>query len=568
MTTLRDSGVTDIVVSPGSRSTPFVAAAAHVGLHCHTIVDERAAGFFALGRAKVSGTPVALLCTSGSAGCHYFPAIVEASHSFTPLIAITADRPSELHGCDAPQAMNQTRLYGDHVRASIDLGAPHEGDLAMRSVQRKAIQAVTSALTPTPGPVHINAPARKPLEPSDDAEPVEGHSPTIHTPVSKVSDAGISELAGACASHRRGVIIAGPAPIDQRSLRERVAALSAATGYPVLAEATSQLRLVGRTETTTTCDGFAQLLSSTAFVDAHRADVVIQIGATPAGWELNRYVNSCDHAQRYVLAAHGWPDPTSSATALLFGDIGDALERLTGKLGNVKPDDDWAQAFRDGSELAWRCSETVLGEQRDQVGEDQIMRAVVGNAPNGCLLALANSLPVRTVDWFCPGTASDLDVTHQRGLNGIDGLIAGAAGAASARTGPTLLVLGDVSFAHDVGGLAAARSLETPLAIVVVDNRGGHIFDYLPIADRAELAAEYQAHWLAEQSLDICSVATSYGLAAVTVSSAGALSDALTAALSHNGCTVIHAPVAPTSAKQSKQRVTDDIDRQWPRVTS
>jgi len=542
------------------RSTPLVAAASRTGLRCFTVIDERAAGFFALGRARVSGAPIALLCTSGSAGCHYYPAVVEAAAARVPLVVLTADRPAELHGCGAPQTIDQTRLFGDHVRVAIELGCAHDSELAMRAVQRKATQAVAAALGPLPGPVHINAPARKPLEPDDDAPRPVRHTPRLFAPVARASDAAIAELAAVCRRGRRGVIIAGPAPVAFAADRAAVTALGAATGYPILAEATSQLRLVADTGA---CDGFAPLLGSAAFCAEHRPDVILQLGNPPAGWELSRYMADSTMADRYIIADHGWPDPHSDAAGLVLGDVRDTVDRLTEALAGTARDDAWTAGFATGSTLAWRCVEAELGRDGGTLGEDQAMRAVVGALPDGCLLALANSLPVRSVDWFCPRPGATVRVTHQRGANGIDGTIAGAVGAASAQDGPTALILGDVSFAHDAGALALARGVNTPLAIVVIDNGGGRIFDYLPIAGRTELAEDYRRHWLTPPGLEPTAIATGFGLATARVDSVGQLRDAVDTALATAGCTIIHATVEPTSGKQTKQRIIAALDRQW-----
>ncbi len=246
------AGVEDVIVSPGSRSTPFVLAAAeHPALRCHDIVDERSAAFYALGRARATGRPSLLLCTSGSAPAHYFPAVIEASAAFVPLLVLSADRPFELHGCGASQTVDQLRLYGDHVRWFVDLGAPEPGEAALLSLRRAAVRAVAESLGPTPGPVHVNARARKPLEPSAEAlaaQTLRGEWP----PVTRVlptrtlpSDEAVEALGRACLEARDGVIVCGPASVGEREAGGAIRDLARRTGFALLSEATSQVRFVG-----------------------------------------------------------------------------------------------------------------------------------------------------------------------------------------------------------------------------------------------------------------------------------------------------------------------------------
>ncbi|MEM9493265.1 MAG: 2-succinyl-5-enolpyruvyl-6-hydroxy-3-cyclohexene-1-carboxylic-acid synthase [Myxococcota bacterium] len=252
MASLRRAGVCDAIISPGSRSTPWVLAAEHAGLRTHTVIDERSAGFFALGQARMTAVPPLLLCTSGSAGAHYYPAIIEAAQSFVPLLVMTADRPSELHGCAAPQTIDQTRLFGDFVRQFCDLGPAESSAAAMHALARKAVQAVVMAGGPRPGPVHINAPARKPLEPAAPGSAVDiavtqrgdeiaaGLVTQIVAAEARVSESAIARLARACAAAQRGLLVAGPMPrrppADSRALAMAARDLARAAGFPILAE--------------------------------------------------------------------------------------------------------------------------------------------------------------------------------------------------------------------------------------------------------------------------------------------------------------------------------------------
>ncbi|MCE9576382.1 MAG: 2-succinyl-5-enolpyruvyl-6-hydroxy-3-cyclohexene-1-carboxylic-acid synthase, partial [Deltaproteobacteria bacterium] len=292
---LADGGVEFVVVSPGSRSTPLaIALARNSRLAIEVVIDERAAAFVALGRARASGRPTALVCTSGTAAAHYFPAIIEAGQADIPLIALTADRPPELQDAGAPQTIDQRKLFGDHVRGFAELGAPGGGALGLRAARRAIAQAVQLARGPRPGPVHVNVPLRKPLEPAAPATDEEralaevamelaAHPLIAPAPRTIASDAAIAAIIRAIAGAPRGLIVAGPAAVDRD--REAAFALARATGFPLLAEATSQLRF-GRPDDVVACDAFDLVLAARKTDPALVPDLIVQLGGEPTagGW--------------------------------------------------------------------------------------------------------------------------------------------------------------------------------------------------------------------------------------------------------------------------------------------
>jgi 2-succinyl-5-enolpyruvyl-6-hydroxy-3-cyclohexene-1-carboxylate synthase len=605
---LHRAGITDVVVSPGSRSTPIVFAAEFLGLRCHTIIDERSAGFFALGRARATGAPTALVCTSGTAGAHYYPAIIEAAYAHVPLVVITADRPPELQGCAAPQTIDQSALFGRMVRHFVDLGPPEAERLRLRALRRKAIQAVALARGPVPGPVHVNVPARKPLEPAPPRTPADlavaergdavciEPAPQVFTGPPRAPDAALDALAGACVAAQRGLIACGPMPPHLRDLGRTVGALARATGFPLLAEAASQVRSgigsgpgasAGPEQAGLLCDGFDALLASARFRARTRPDLILQIGPPLTSSHLPSLMSENPGAVHCVIAPWGWNDPDSSAGFLVVADVIDTIERLVARIearsrgaghsvqavqavqnGPPAQSDPaaraaraaWARRFAAGNALVWQAVDQVVAGPEPAPGaamrEGQAMRAALAAVPAGALLALGNSLPIRTVDTYCRARPDGPAVLSQRGANGIDGLISSAAGAASATNRPVALILGDVSFAHDLGGLAAARLVGTraPLAVIVIDNQGGRIFEQLPIADRA--GSLFRAHWLTPPACDVQAAAAVFGHSYVRAEHAAALSDAVAAALRPGaGCTVIHAVVAPESATADARRI-------------
>lgn len=552
---LRDAGVTDVVVSPGSRSTPLAAAIAGLPIRVHAIVDERAAGFFALGAARTGGGPAALVCTSGTAPAHYLPAVIEASMSGVPLVIVSADRPPELQGAGASQTIDQTKLFGGFVRRFDDLGAPDGSALALRAVRRKIGQAVAAARGPMPGPVHINVPLRKPLEPAapstvDErnaaaevkrlrATPIAATTATVRVP-----DDALVRVAAAIAGTTRGVLLATAGPVSRRDARDAAFALTTRAGWPILAEAGSQLRFAPRDAHVTTID-HAGLAASAELAP----EVIVQIGGEPVamGWSA-----ITAGARRFIIAEHGYPDGDSSAEAVLIGDVADTLERITTML-SMPPrppraglPSAYARAWRDADRAAASAMAVALATHAAAhtglAAEHAMVGAAIAAVRDGGTLVLGNSLPVRVADEIAAG-GRDLTVLTQRGAAGIDGLIAGAAGAA-ARGGPTVLVLGDVSFAHDVGALACARGL--PLAIVVIDNGGGRIFDQLPVVSSDLPAGAFERLWRTPPALDPVAAARAFGIDAALVRDPDELAAAIRRA--DAGPIVIHAPVAPESA--------------------
>ncbi|MBX3156618.1 MAG: 2-succinyl-5-enolpyruvyl-6-hydroxy-3-cyclohexene-1-carboxylic-acid synthase [Deltaproteobacteria bacterium] len=569
--TLADAGVATVVISPGSRSTPLTAAFhAEPGLELATIIDERAAAFYALGAARATGRPAAMVCTSGTAAAHYLPALVEASLAGVPLLAITADRPPELHACGASQTIDQVGIYGGFVRGAFDLGAPVASDLALRALRRKVIQAVTLARGPHAGPVHLEVPLRKPLEPAAPATDDERAlarfavelrsampTPLAAAPRALPDPAAIAQLAADLAREPHGAIVAGAMPASFAGARELVLALAARTGYPILAEAGSQLRFGPRPADVTFVDRF-DLIPTAALPEPR---VILQLGAEPVAAAWPAWLARIGHARR-VLAGPVWHDPDSSAHAVVLGDVELALRAVDAQLRECSDPaarTAWAARWRDLDDTAAAAVERALAEHPRS--ETAAIRAALHALPVGAALQIGNSLPIRVVDHASGGASPARAVLTQRGAAGIDGLIASAAGATVAGT-PTLVVLGDVSFAHDLGGLLAARAARAPLAILVVDNGGGQIFSGLPVAGAQLGEAAFAQHWLTPPAVDARAVAAALGARVIHAPSPAAVAAGVAAALAGPaGATVIHAEVSTSGARDVRRAAITGGDR-------
>ncbi|MFH1681081.1 MAG: 2-succinyl-5-enolpyruvyl-6-hydroxy-3-cyclohexene-1-carboxylic-acid synthase, partial [Candidatus Eisenbacteria bacterium] len=557
---LARAGIREAVVSPGSRSTSIVlAAAAEERLHVHSILDERSAAFFALGEAKVSGRPVLLVCTSGTAGAHYLPAVIEAGCSYAPLVVVTADRPPELHGNAAPQTIDQVRLFGSHARAYFELGLPDGSEEALRGLRRKAAQAVLASLHPVPGAVHMNAWFRKPLEPQEANEEDERLRrrigrvrsepfPALHPPLIAPDPGGIDDLADFCRQFRRGLIVCGPGPVAQASARRAIEELAETTRFPILAEGASQFRFTGLANPLR-CDAFDAFLRSPAFVERHAPQVIVQIGHPPTSKAWERFLRAAPACARAIVAPYGWNDPQNSAGSILIGPVEEtagALRDALMDMGPLRPTK-WTEEFGAADGIAWSV---VEDETRKNHGfsKGAIARTIVSSIPRGSLLAVGNSLAIREVDNYCPGWMTDALVWSQKGTNGIDGLVSGAAGAASVFGGPVTLYLGDLAFLHDLYGLATTRDLDVPFVVVVAQNDGGRIFEQLPIAGCPDVGPEILSLWTTPHGLDFAHAALLFNVDYRRVDSEGSLREALAEAYARKGATLIEAVVPPSGA--------------------
>lgn len=566
---LADAGLERIIVSPGSRSTPFVWAALECArIHCEHVIDERCAAFHAVGWAKMTGKPAGVLCTSGSAAANYFPAVVEASLSHTPLLVLTADRPFELMDCGASQTMDQVKLYGDYVRHFVDVGMPDESTASLQALRRVAAQSIALAMGDRPGPVHLNLRARKPLEPREPTSTaarelrdrvdrvLQNPPPTAARPRRVPDPAAIADVAAHCVRAHRGIIVCGPMYPAQRPDPALVARVVKATGFPIFAEASSGLRFDSPVSDPFIADAFGALLTCDSFRRRAAPEVVLQLGAAAicASWET--LLQAHPPAARFVFAEHGWPDPTSTARAIVYGDVNASLTALCDALDPAATNrtGTYAADLREANQLAWK----VVEDELDARGftEGAAVRVVIDHLPKGSLLCLGNSLPVREADTFSRARAGGVTVWSQRGASGIDGLISGAAGAAKAFRGPCTLLIGDVSFLHDLGGLQLARHRDEPFVIVVLNNDGGRIFEQLPIAARTDLQAGALEFWTTPHGLGFEHAARLFHLPYAPIVSANDLVDALRSAYATSGCSVIEIRLEPGSARDDENRLT------------
>jgi 2-succinyl-5-enolpyruvyl-6-hydroxy-3-cyclohexene-1-carboxylate synthase len=506
-------GLQDVCLAPGSRSTPLVfafAQQANLRLHIHS--DERSAAYFALGLARTSQRPVALICTSGTAAANFFPAIVEANYSEIPLIVLTADRPAEARESGANQTIDQIKLYGNHVRWFVDVAPPEANarPLLLRYLQTLAARAWFSAQAPLPGPVHLNFPFRKPLEPT----PVAGDLPdgaigptkaipTLRLPRLAPDPEAVEALSQRLLSAPSGLIVCGPR-CPQGDFPALITRLAGILRYPILADALSGVRFGPHTDEHIL--GLYDLYLSKT--DVPRPDLILRFGDVPTSTLLGDYLEKmADVPQiaisetgrwrddRFVVSEMIWADPLAVCRAL--------LERLAPAAGGRESDslEQWIRLER-------ASRQRVAAIRNEAAFEAGILLDVLDQLAEGSSLYVANSLPVRHLDQFVPPQKKTVHVFANRGASGIDGTLSSALGAAVAHPG-LVFVSGDTSFYHDMNGLLALRRERIRATIVVINNDGGGIFHRLPVA---QFDPPFREAFLAPHSLTFEHAAALYGL--------------------------------------------------------
>ena len=511
------AGVRDVVVCPGSRSTPLaLALRAEPAIRTWLHLDERAGAYLALGIARAARRPSAILGTSGTAVVNMAPAVVEARHGRVPLVVLTADRPPELRDRGAPQTIDQDHLFGRFAKWFTELPVPEASAAALAHLRGVVGRAVATALEAPAGPVQINLPYREPLVPDGDLRPPadeaggdgadeaggdgdRGAPQTIDQAEARPADPppyvrlvpglrvldgpALDELVGRLAVSTRPLIVCGP--LDVPWFAGAVARLAAAIGAPILADALANVRL-GTHDRSHVIVRHDAIVRSRTFRDAHAPDLVIRFGGTPTSKALLEMLRE-QRASQVVVDDGGWTEPTLLPATIVHADparlaagLAERLERRGGRVERdpTAPDawlDDWLTADRaaDGAIRTWLAG---LDEPFEGAAFSELEEVL----PDGAILYAGNSMPVRDLDAFLAGGEAAVRCLANRGANGIDGVVSAALGAATA--GPLVLVVGDVSFIHDLNALVGARLNGISATIVLIDNDGGGIFSFLPQA--------------------------------------------------------------------------------------
>lgn len=539
---LARSGVTEAVVAPGSRSTPLVMALARderVRVRVH--LDERSAAFFALGIGKASGRPAAVVTTSGTAVANLLPAVVEASQAGVPLLVLTADRPHRLRGADANQAIDQVGIFGGYPRAFHEMAPPSMDGPALRHLRSVACRAVAATMGSDAGPVHVNFPFDKPLEPVDPPDDLLANDPlgvqgrpdgepfTRILPTSGVlADDELDAFAGSI-DPSRGVIVAGPTERASESGRA-VRALAAATGFPVLADPLSGARY-GPADGAHRVAGYDLFLRGDDVRTTLEPTVILRVGASPTSATLQRWIFQHDGVEHVVVDDGGrWKDHGAAATRYLEADPVQTLAALAARWSREKAKPAWTELWQ----RAENAARAAL-EGHDCL-EGAVAEAVAASLPSGGTLFVSSSMPIRDVDAFAHPRESALQVYANRGASGIDGVVSSSFGVASQVEGPVVCLIGDLAFFHDRNGLLWSRETGANVIFVLVDNDGGGIFHMLPVSEHEP---DFTRYFATPHGVEPGPAAASHGIECVGVQSAD-LPASLADALAAGETTILH----------------------------
>jgi len=491
-------GLEHACTSPGSRCTPIVLSLVREPrIRCWSHLDERCAGFFALGAAKATGRPVAVTCTSGTAAVNLAPAVIEAFHARVPLIVLTADRPPELRDVGAGQTIDQLKLYGDAVKWFYEVGVERATPEALRFVRMLACRAYFTAAGQPAGPVHLNLPLREPLVleqplPEDHSGRADGE-PWVRVDVPEPTPS----IAG---PHRfdRAVIVAGAEP-ESETTGPPLGAFAAAAGIPLLADPMS-----GARRGPAAIAHYDALLRDPAFVGEHRPRFVFRIGDLPTSKPLRAWLAGLEVPQITIGPSLRWRDPDAVVGLHTVTPVRALLAAASG--GQMVADQSgWLQSWRAADAAATNAIAATLG---DRLSEPLVAAKLGEWLPARATLYVASSMPVRDLESFFPVLQEPPRVLANRGANGIDGTVSSAFGAAGAGEGPVVLLTGDVALAYDIGGLLAARRLGLSLTLVLLNNDGGGIFHFLPVAREGEA---FEQHVATPHGLEFSHAAALFG---------------------------------------------------------
>lgn len=532
---LAAAGLRHVCISPGSRSGPLaIAFARHPGLRTWVHVDERSSGFFALGLAKRAGEPVAVLTTSGTAAAELHPAVLEAHHSRTPLLVLTADRPPEARDRGANQTIDQARLFGNATRWTFDPGPPDPSQ-PLGLGHYLAVRALAITRAPIPGPVHVNLPFREPLLPPSQSQAASTPAQAtrelrVHTALRIPSTDTMSAISGVLGSADRPLLHAGTLPADPAILRA-LASLSARTNLVIHAEPTSHLRrrglpgLIQNTEA---------LLRDEGFASNHTPDLVIRLGAAPTSRVLNDWLARA-HSELVLLDPDAaWNDPASLATEAIQCDVAPTLQALAEQAAPSTEASNWQSEWQTADERVRASIDSEL--HKSPLFEAQVMRTMSTLLPANTTVVIGSSMAVRDADWFWQPDEQRRFIAN-RGASGIDGFVSTALGAAAASAGePTVAVCGDLTLYHDMNGLLAARKYALPVTFVVLNNDGGGIFSFLRESEHDDVFEDLFATPI---GIDLERVAALYDCGYALVAGAQDLSGSLNAVATSQRTTLI-----------------------------
>lgn len=480
---LAKSGLAHAVISPGSRSTPLaMTVCEHPAIQEWIVVDERTAAYFALGMAKQTKMPVALICTSGTAAANYFPALIEAYYNRVPLIVLTADRPHELRDIGAPQVIDQIKLFGEHVKWFHEMSQPESTDEMLAYVRTTANRAIHIAKSGNPGPVHINFPFRDPLVPNFSIENLWGNNEDhsyhqLYEGKKQIREEAFHQFNEKLITLEKGLIVCGPQ--EDEATAEAIAKLADRWQIPVLADPLSQLR-AGKHDKDVLIENYDSMFRDETLRNQLKPDFIIRFGAMPVSKYYDKFTSEHQDARHIVVEPYeGFRQPTKQPTEIYYAHPVDFINGLLA-ITDWTGDQDWLTKWQ---QLNKKATNHIEQSNVDQLTEGVAVRELIKAMPTDSMLYVGNSMAVRDLDTFFMRTDKQITLLANRGVSGIEGLISSALGAAATTTKRVTLLIGDLAFYHDLNGLLIGKQYELDLTILLMNNNGGGIFSFLPQAN-------------------------------------------------------------------------------------
>lgn len=494
---LAECGVKYACISPGSRSTPLTySLSQNKKINSFVIIDERTSGFFALGVAKKTNTPVALVTTSGTATAELYPAIIEAYQNRVPLIICTADRPAYLRNTGTNQTINQDNLYKNHICFFYDTGLPSIKLEKIKKLKEKAVKAFSVSMINNPGPVHINFPFEKPLEPQlytnkIGTKIIEASLPQKNqslNPSSTTNNKKINEVWKLLKQKNNGLIIVGPGNFNDRFIN-LLEIISLKFGLPVFADASSGLRFHKRTLTNLICN-YDSILRYYSLAKYFSPGFIIHFGRTPTSLKLEEYLLKVNVKTMIVNPQGDLFNATRRASVIKIKAeefIQELLKLTKGlKAENIKFLNFFKTLDNDIEKI-----KTSFFKKEKSINEPNVLIKTLAALPQNSNLMIGNSTPIRDLDFFASANTKNIKVFQNRGASGIDGITSTALGIAIKSKQPTFLIVGDLSFYHDLNSLLITKQFKIALTIILINNNGGGIFNFLPISKNKNVFKEY-----------------------------------------------------------------------------
>lgn len=565
-------GLNRVILCPGSRSTPLVFSLSELsGIKTYVHLDERSAAFFALGFAKSHDRPMPIISTSGTGPANFHPAIIEASESEVPMIVLTADRPPELRDSGANQTIDQMKMFGDHVRWFQQLPEAGHEDRKKRSLRVKMFQAIQKSSFPSPGPVHINIPFRKPFEPQEEQahqtpqtpETMEPYGEGLPLPSStgtitwhhgsvRTTSTGCTRIVELMKSAQRPIVVAGPDSTRTDSSTATYLRAAKQMNLPILADPLSNLRY-GEKYGHDQIYGLYDIWGSDTVLSSDIApDFILRTGASPTSKPLRKMLSKHRNRQVVIHPTAKWTEAEFTATDCIQTEPAPFLEEMS-DVFNDAFSSDWFDVIHQLERQSVNQLEQLLP---DSDLEGSYIRTTLEDVPAGTSLFVSNSMPIRDLDRFTAPLDKAIEVYGNRGASGIDGVISTGLGCTFRSKQKPVIVTGDLALYHDMNGLAAIHRFDIPVVIIVIDNRGGGIFHKLPIAN---YDPPFTDHFLTPHDIHFEGIETIYNIPVSQVSEADQFSEELIRSLETSNAHLIRVDVDGKNSHRKREQITSQI---------